>query len=60
MLLFLVLRADHSSAHRLALDLAVETGRLFVRVELSFCSFCRCSKASDTLREQLLPKASDS
>ena len=24
--------ADHSSAHRLALDLAVETGRLFARV----------------------------
>ena len=32
--------ADHSSAHRLALDLAVATC-LFVRVELSFCSFCR-------------------
>ena len=38
MLLFLVLRADHPSAHRLALDLAVETGRLFVRVWSHFCS----------------------
>ena len=35
MLLFLVLRADHPSAHRLALDLEVETGLLFVRVCLA-------------------------
>ena len=37
MLLFF---ADHSSAHRLALDLAVETGRLFARVH----GFCPCSQ----------------
>ena len=59
MLLFLVLRADHSSAHHLALDLAVETGLLFVRVCLIFALFASAAK-QDTLREQLLPKASDS
>ena len=56
--------ANHSSAHRLALDLAVETGRLFARVRrflplLSASPFWR-GAASDTPREQLQHCGNDS
>ena len=50
--------ADHSSAHRLALDLAVETGRLFVRVWLGLALSTKEMQA--TLRENCSTVASDS
>ena len=53
MLLFLVLRADHSSAHRLALDLAVETGLLFVRVLLSKSFWGAASTVATTHKGQM-------